>query len=271
MEEVIDYKYQDIGKDLLIDKKHSHWNCFEIVQVIAGEGTFVIDDKIYPLESGIIYLINGDIHFSNPHKPEEYIRNKIVISASFLIKVAEALEYREILEELFERSKPILVAEEWFHYIDRRMRHIGESLNSDINGQRIGVSLGVLDICNALYNHSHNAMLPVDGISGEVIKYINSHLTERIILDEICGHINVSKFHLCHLFRKTTGMTITDYILEKRLSDAKRKLLLTEFSVSEIAMNTGFGSFSYFSTVFKQNVGISPHEFRKQNICKFNV
>lgn len=272
MEEVIDYKYRDIGKDQLMDHRHSHGNCYEIVQVIAGEGTFIIDNEIYPLEGGAVYLINGiDIHCSNPKKPEAYIRNKVVISAGFIHKVADALDCREVLEGLFGGGKSILLTEEWFQYIDRRMKQIGDALASDLYGRRIGVSLGVLDICNALYHHSQAAVLPVEGILGEAMKYINDHITEKILLDEICAHINMNKYHLCHLFKQTTSMTISEYILEKRLSIAKRKLLMTEYSLSEIALDTGFGSFSYFSTVFKRNVGISPREFRRQYACKFDA
>ena len=267
MDELIDYKYCERGKDRLNDRSHSHGNCYEIVQVISGDGVFTVNNKIFPLMGGVVYLINGiSLHCSNPRHPSEYIRNKIVISARIIDKAAEALECKELTDTLFGSHEgcPIQLEEEKFSQIDEKMKRIGEALGSDKNLERIHTVMGVLDICLSLRYCKSETVVPVGGVLADVLDYINEHIGDKLTLDLIGRHVNLNKFYLCHLFRQTTGMTVSEYILERRLSAAKRKLLLTEMSVSEIAMSTGFGSFSYFSRVFREKEGLCPSEFRKR-------
>ena len=67
------------------------------------------------------------------------------------------------------------------------------------------------------------------------------------------------------LFKETTGMTITDYILSKRIAAAKKRLAYTNDPLSLIAMECGFSSFAYFSKIFKEKNGLSPRDFRKMS------
>lgn len=59
-------------------------------------------------------------------------------------------------------------------------------------------------------------------------------------------------------------MKITDFLTQCRIEEAKRLLRTTDQSVSDIAVESGFESFSYFSTVFKKVVGMTPVQYRKE-------
>ena len=59
-------------------------------------------------------------------------------------------------------------------------------------------------------------------------------------------------------------MKITDFLTRCRIEEAKRLLRTTDQSVSDIAVESGFESFSYFSTVFKKVVGMTPVQYRKE-------
>ena len=83
------------------------------------------------------------------------------------------------------------------------------------------------------------------------------------MLEDLCDRLHISRFYLCHTFKKATGMTIFDYILLMRLSKAKRLLQETQLQASEIAMQTGFSSFSYFSKKFREQEEITPLQYRK--------
>lgn len=266
--EVIDYQYRDIGKDLLIDKRYSHGNSYEIVQVLSGDGVFMIDKHIFPLREGCVYLVNGmDIHCSNPEHPADYIRNKIVLSAPFINGIARAAGFDPLVKELFNRPGRNLIrpGEAGFAAIDLQMKQIASAVEESETLFRLKLASALLGIFSELSSYEEQSLPPLEGKLSGILQYIDSHLQEKILLDEICAYTNLNKYYLCHLFKETTSMTLSDYILQKRLSLAKQKLLYTDQSISEIALSCGFGSFSYFSALFKKNETISPGAFRRCN------
>jgi transcriptional regulator GlxA family with amidase domain len=84
-------------------------------------------------------------------------------------------------------------------------------------------------------------------------------------MEDLCGVSNVSKQHLCHLFRKSLHMRPMEYITRKRLQTAKEMLSTTDYSIEKIAEDTGFCTASYFCKNFKRLEGITAGEFRKNN------
>ena len=74
---------------------------------------------------------------------------------------------------------------------------------------------------------------------------------------------SVGKIMFCHTFREKTGMTLSEYVLEKRLSKAESMLRKGVHPVGEIALELGFSSVSYFCSVFNKKYGMSPLAYRK--------
>lgn len=87
-----------------------------------------------------------------------------------------------------------------------------------------------------------------------------SPLTNRLLSQRTGYH----EYHLNRLFLRHTGTSIHKYILNTRISEAKRRLLNTEDSMTRIAEAVGFNSNTHFSTYFRQVVGSTPQEFRAQ-------
>ena len=83
-----------------------------------------------------------------------------------------------------------------------------------------------------------------------------------IPLDGIAAEFHLTPQYLAKLYSKKTGQFLMDYLREYRLEQAKKLLMKGDMSVSEVAMNTGFDNFSYFSTLFKKETGMSPQQYR---------
>lgn len=96
-----------------------------------------------------------------------------------------------------------------------------------------------------------------------VVNDITVHIYEPIHLDDIAERLHYSKEHLCRVFHEETGMTLQDYILRQRISEAKIQLRHTDYSLAEIAENTGFSSQSYFQKVFRKYTGMTPAACRR--------
>ena len=93
--------------------------------------------------------------------------------------------------------------------------------------------------------------------------YIRAHYAEPLSLDALLAQTPVSKSWFLRLFRQYTGTTPYNFLLSTRITRAKELLVLTDFAVSEVAHQVGFGDESNFSTRFTAMVGQSPQQYRK--------
>jgi len=100
------------------------------------------------------------------------------------------------------------------------------------------------------------------GIIDEVIKYVNRHYQENITLEEICKIFSRSRSSISHTFKKETGKSFREYLIQVRLNSAKALLLHSKLSVSEIAFSVGFKDSNYFSNIFKKHIGQSPRKYK---------
>jgi AraC-like DNA-binding protein len=73
----------------------------------------------------------------------------------------------------------------------------------------------------------------------------------------------VSRFYFCKLFKKATGMTLTQYVGRVRVERAKTLLVDPSLRVSEVVYAAGFGSIPNFNSVFKRHVGMAPSKYRQ--------
>ena len=73
------------------------------------------------------------------------------------------------------------------------------------------------------------------------------------------------------VFRKEVGRSIVDYVLDRRIDEAKRLLIEGTIPLAQIAETVGFNDYNYFSRVFKKRSGYSPTEYRRRSFAKSNM
>jgi AraC-like DNA-binding protein len=94
------------------------------------------------------------------------------------------------------------------------------------------------------------------------IEMIYKNLHQRITLNMLAIEVHLTPKYLSHLFHKETGQTLTEFIEAKRIEEAKNLLIYSQYSYSKISTYLCFNSHSYFISVFKKRVGITPKEYR---------
>ncbi len=92
--------------------------------------------------------------------------------------------------------------------------------------------------------------------------YLDRHYTEPLTLDSIAQAMGVSKYHLDRVFLTGAGCTPMQYITRRRIARAQVLLASTDQSVQRIALQCGYNSYTYFTSVFRKAVGKSPREYR---------
>ena len=102
----------------------------------------------------------------------------------------------------------------------------------------------------------------------QVTGYVQRNLSRPVDVDTLAKTLFISRTHLATKFKKETGMTLTDFILNEKIEEAKRLLRYTDKSLTLIADYLGFSSQSHFTRIFKKYSGKTPKEYRE---CKNNV
>lgn len=100
-----------------------------------------------------------------------------------------------------------------------------------------------------------------------VIDYIEEHLTDEISLESVADYARVSDFHFRKVFFYLSGMTLSEYIKNRRLSEANKDLLAGE-RVIDVAFKYGYESTDGFTRVFKKWSGLLPSDVIKKKRCK---
>ena len=92
--------------------------------------------------------------------------------------------------------------------------------------------------------------------------YADNHPGEDLSLSRFAEMLHFHPFYLSRLFKRISGIPLSDFIINIRLKKARELLVGTNKKVVEIASELGFGTSSYFTRVFKQNFGKTPQEYR---------
>ncbi|MBR1820261.1 MAG: helix-turn-helix domain-containing protein [Clostridia bacterium] len=98
--------------------------------------------------------------------------------------------------------------------------------------------------------------------------YIDQHLQQPITVKRLAQELGLSETYVSIVFKRETGVAVSEYIRRKRVDTAKTLLQYTEFSCVEIAEYLCFSSDSHFSRVFREHTGQTPTEYRRQNYRK---
>lgn len=94
-------------------------------------------------------------------------------------------------------------------------------------------------------------------------QYLDKHFAEDITLQTLSDMTHLNKYYLVHIFREYKEISPINYLIQRRIQEAANLLETSDYSMSKIAHAVGFASQSYFSRVFRKEMGCSPNEYKK--------
>lgn len=98
-----------------------------------------------------------------------------------------------------------------------------------------------------------------------ILSFIHNHYKDKITVAQIADSIGISERETMRSFRKYLNQSPIEYLISYRLNEAKKMLLNSELSITEICYQCGFSDSSYFGKVFRKAYGITPREYRSKN------
>lgn len=248
---------------------HLH-NRFEIYFFISGDVNYFIEKKMYPLKYGDLIVINNhEIHRPTFLSKVAYERITIHFDPQHIrllnspdFSLLNCFENRPTGELNKINLSPTQIEEvlRLFYKIEYQKKNPSEG--SDVLTLSYFIELLVI------INRAFTSVQPLEDYANvpeklvPILDYIDSHLDTDLSLEFLENTFYLNRFYLSRLFKKSTGSSIHEYILFKRISKAKM-LLSSGYSVTESCMLSGFSDYSNFIRMFKKTTGLSPGQYSK--------
>jgi len=183
--------------------------------------------------------------------------------------------FTRAVEEAFEQNLETIHLRDVSGFKDTFLAALLEGLRREVSSRRPASPLFVQGVAQALAVHlaRNYTELTKDvreykgGLPGfklrKITELMAAHLEEEFSLVRLAREADMSEFHFSRLFKRTTGLTPSQYFIHLRMEKARRLLRETNQSVIEIGLNVGYTSPSHFAQIFRREVGISPSEYRR--------
>ncbi|UKS24848.1 response regulator [Paenibacillus sp. HWE-109] len=98
----------------------------------------------------------------------------------------------------------------------------------------------------------------------QVKEIVHQSLDQDISLQFLADRVYLHPKYLSDIFKRETGQNLSDYVTEKRMEKARRLLQTTTLKIADISLMCGFANHKYFASIFKQQTGCTPTEYRDQ-------
>lgn len=131
--------------------------------------------------------------------------------------------------------------------------------------ERIGRRRSSRSIPKELLQHAADRQEDKSDVISTVKRYVQAHIQEDIYIADIAREVYLNEQYLMRSFKRSTGMSILEYITSERLQMAKVLLLETDLPIKRVADAVGYGNYSYFTKLFKRNIGLAPQDFRQEH------
>lgn len=242
---------------------HLHKNETEFIYIAGGKGTFSINTNFYHVSKGDILIVEkGAIHslISDKDAPldcwtcaayDYKLCDRIYVGFMLPANVCPHMK-AGIHEPLIQSI---------FHELDllRTFPSNTRISTSDLLGTAL------VNIYYEIFRENPTMERRKDSsFAQNILIYINENYDKKITLKLLSEHFHISADYISHEFRKIYGISPINYVIDRRLNDAKWLLINTDKSLVSISEKVGYENTSYFSKLFEKRIHYSPLEFREK-------
>lgn len=288
---ILDYKRLQTRQDLVtidmkVDQNSNDWKMVwewheqvEILYILDGTGECCIGDDTYSFKQGDLIIIG-------PHKLH---KTRLIDRNGFKALVL-------LFSVDMERSFPQLEEMDVLDFIKVNYADFTPLLTMDSKEkQRIEFLLGCMlkefrrsvgGTINYLISLLHILMIEIERIHNKrkrfklsdqltqinlprnvvnVIGHINQHFKDDLSLSSLSTRYRVNASYLSREFKRNTDLTIIEFLNSRRIHYARTLLAKSDFTITEVALESGYNNIPYFTSVFKNFVGMTPKQFKKKS------
>ena len=261
----VDFHLQlNLNETWNMSRLHFHDHC-ELLLPLTSPGNIFVNDQVYPLERGTLYLIaENTLH--RTIASGSHARYVLHISRKTLAELSTPqTDFTHLCQASFRRA--VLDTVEMERVIEL-FQAVERNRNDGSFGSDIHQTVALLDLLLTV-SPALNAATAGESIRNKdflrvapILDYIRDNLSSPLTLDQIATQFYLSKHYLCRIFKAATGFSVMEYIIYSRVLLA-RQLLQEGVSVQQAGERAGFSDNSHFIRTFGHLTGISPGRYAK--------
>lgn len=261
----MDFYIEKIVSKAPLHNMHHH-RSYELYYMVKGQREYFIADRFFMIDEADLVLIPKNVFHRTAG--EGGLRFLVHFSEAFLEKWVTPAAIHPLLEQL----PPVFRGEEL------QKRQLTDLLNRMLaeytRAQSEGTSTDDRLLAGCLYqvlftmHYGSNTYIPgnqTDERITRIVHYINENYDSISDVESIAREFYISKYHLCRFFKKNLGISLITYLNTIKIRNACRMIKEGCTNLTEVAMQCGFNSPSYFCKVFKKEIGISPTDYRRRS------
>lgn len=253
-----------------------HYHSFyEIIYVLEGEYTCMVGNRTYHLKKGDFLLTDTNLmhKYHRVSEKQEFSRRIILWITDEMLS---GLSQGDVdLSACFKKSTEDSCAYHFPIYYEEQLRGylmklaMSEMMDMELPGAKQVLDRGFLSLFFVYLNTlcaREEYLFAAEELSAHpmvsrVSAYIEAHIGEQILVEDLAEHVHMSKYHFLRKFKELTGMTVHSFINSKRLIKASEGLKAGN-SISQVYQDSGFSDYSSFLRNFKKTFGVPPGKYK---------
>lgn len=255
----------------------NHWHVdLEFIVIVKGKMTISINGTSYDLKEGQAIFINSkQMHYGYSNDGSDCDFICILLHPSLLSGI-DRIKKSYLMPICADSSHPFFVFDSsipWQRNFIEMLFNVHKLCSEKDCGFELQAMSIFYNICYNLYNNVRNSdtyvEIPKDknlDAMHDMVGYIQQNYSNKITLNDIALSGNVCRSNCCKIFQIFLGRSPIAYLTEYRLEKSIEMLNNSSYSITEIALQCGFNSSSYFTEIFNRNIGYTPSQYRKNNI-----
>jgi AraC-like DNA-binding protein len=299
------FDYDERSYTINMEFQHFH-RFYEFCIFLDHSANHLIEGDIYDLQFGDIVAIKPSVLHKTQY-PQGAPKKRLIINFLFPVDTDYlSADLRNVLS-IFDNSIPIYrftgMYREQIHQLLNEIFQLTKSYakqylasNSSYAAQQaasgssyiksnpggihtLQLHMKFLEFLTKLYlfrdQNTYVVHSSVDNLTNKVYSitsYIHEHYMEDLTLEFLAKNFYISRYYLSHQFKNITGFTLNNYIQMTRIRNTQQLLLATDRSITDIAQDCGFSSFSQFNRTFNKYCSMSPSKYRvgKGQVASFS-
>lgn len=252
---------QEVGQFQTLEKYYTerkNLNSYLVVYTISGKGHLTYKGKSYTLLPNQVFFIDCmDYQYYETDKQELWEILWVHFNGSSI---------RGYYEQYALKNNPVVTLEKdtKIPFIIRSIMdtHIQKSIQTELICSKL-----LVELLTELILSIQDIKLSISDMPGfiqEMINLLDKNFNKKITLDDLSNHFLISKYHLAKEFKRYTGFSPNEYLINNRITYAKELLKYSELTINEIAQNVGVDNSSHFINLFKNRVDLTPFAYRKK-------
>jgi len=239
-------------------ESHMHWY-YHLFVAREGTAEFTVSNRRHVLSAGDAFFVRPGVEHSMV----------TVTSPTLLCYEIRIVTMTSQVEKLLQDVQDVIPASEFTSCILDEI--VKENREKDSSSPGF-ISDYFLALADYLHRHCSIQTRPTialfdarnfSELSKSIVQYMEDNLEKDLSLQKIADEVGYHKNYICAFFKQDTGMTIGNCLSAIRISKAAELLSLSQMSLEDVAVATGFINFSHFNRTFKKITGTPPGKYRR--------